>query len=264
MKSRQAYVLLKEGPHYRRDAVAAGLRTLGYHVQFGLPCSPTRDDVLVVWNRYGSSDVAARMFPGPVFVMENGYLGHDFLGDKWYSLSLTNHNGAGEWLPDGPERWDSFKVSLSAWNVNAGGPIVVLAQRGIGAPGLASPQGWERAARDRMAKSSRCRAGEIIIRPHPGKAQTREPLGRVLKGASVVWTWGSGAAVKALMYGYPVIYDCPTWIGRGASTFADHWLSGQPLRVSQRDRRQMFERLAWAMWRVDEIATGWPFRRLGA
>jgi hypothetical protein len=63
-----------------------------------------------------------------------------------------------------------------------------------------------------------------------------------------VITWGSGAAVRALLRGIPVESHMPNWIAAQDNTDAG--------------RLAMFRRLAWANWRLSEIADGVPFRRL--
>jgi hypothetical protein len=63
-----------------------------------------------------------------------------------------------------------------------------------------------------------------------------------------VVTWGSGAAIKALQWGIPVVSEMPDWIGEQDNTDAG--------------RLEMFRRLAWAQWTMEEIAHGEPFARL--
>jgi len=61
-------------------------------------------------------------------------------------------------------------------------------------------------------------------------------------------TWGSGAAVKALTWGIHVESHMPNWIGEQDNTDAG--------------RLEMFRRLAWAQWTLDEIEDGTAFRHL--
>lgn len=79
-----------------------------------------------------------------------------------------------------------------------------------------------------------------------------------LANAWAVATWGSGAALKALLMGVPVFHAFPQWIGKAAA---------RPFRCPIEepfldDRLPMFRRLAWAIWSADEIARGEPFRCL--
>ena len=85
------------------------------------------------------------------------------------------------------------------------------------------------------------------IRKHPG-TRACTPLEHDLRKCGRVITWGSGAAIKAMMWGIPVISDMPNWIGEQDNTDAG--------------RLAMFRRLAWAQWTLDEIASGEPFDRL--
>ena len=96
------------------------------------------------------------------------------------------------------------------------------------------PSDWPRVQRGRL-------------RPHPGKLLGK-PLEDDLAGAGKVVTWGSGAAVKALLMGIPVESHMPRWVAEQDNTEAG--------------RLAMFRRLAWAQWTIDEIASGEPFRRL--
>jgi hypothetical protein len=68
------------------------------------------------------------------------------------------------------------------------------------------------------------------------------------KHAAEVVTWGSGAAVKALLWGIRAESHMPSWIAAQDNTDAG--------------RLAMFRRLAWAQWRMSEIANGEAIRRL--
>lgn len=238
-----AWLALREAVHYRREAFCAGLESLGYTIQPGATRAPGRDDVLVVWNRYGAKDEAARAFEAagrPVLVAENGYLGNEFAGSRWYAIARTHHNGAGWWPVGSRDRWDALKVPLAPWR-EPSGEIVVLPQRGIGPKGVAMPSDWLARTQERL-KGLRYR-----VRLHPG---TREcvSLEEDLQAASTVITWGSGAALKALTMGIRVRSDMPRWIGEQDNSDAG--------------RLSMFRRLAWAQWTLPEIADGTAFRAL--
>lgn len=83
------------------------------------------------------------------------------------------------------------------------------------------------------------------IRSHPGKHPSK-PLEEDLAQAGRVVTWGSGAAVKALIWGIPVESHMPDWAGG-----QDNTDSG---------RVQMLQRLAWAQFTHAEIASGEAFK----
>lgn len=250
---RRAYCVIRDLPHYRNDAFCRGLKNAGFKVIAGPPCEYRPIDVLVIWNRYDENDrYASRMEAagGTVLVAENGYLGVEWLGDRWYALARNHHNGAGTWEVGGPERWDSLGVELAA--PRKGYEIVVLPSRGIGPAGVKMPENWE--FKTVCAVNGR-------IRPHPGARGDHDTLEADLKHAKAVVTWGSGAALKAMLYGVPVYYDMPNWIGApGATPFSLEAIK----TPSHGDRLACFRRLAWAMWRVGEIESGEPFARLCA
>lgn len=229
----RAWLNLRTESGDRLDAFRAGLAGLGFDVVVGLTFSPGPADVLVTWNRIGEGHHAALKFEGagrPVLVAENGSWGKTFAGDHWLTLARNWHNTAGLFPVGGPERWDGLGVDLAPWR--AGGEVVGLLQRGIGANGM--PMGWQPKGCHR-------------IRKHPGK-RVVTPLEEDLARAGKVITWGSGAAVKALMLGIRVRSHMPQWIAEQDNTDAG--------------RLAMFRQLAWAQWRLPEIATGEPFRRL--
>lgn len=169
-------------------------------------------------------------------VAENAAWGNGFSGESWYSLALNYHNTAGLFPVGGPERWDSLGVELAPWR--DGHEIVILPQRGIGPQAVAMPQAWpEKVRRETGGR----------IRPHPG-TKNATPLEDDLARCRLAVTWGSGAAIKALLMGVKVRSEMPNWIGAQDNT--------------DTGRLEMFRRLAWAQWRLSEIDSGEAFRRL--
>lgn len=166
-----------------------------------------------------------------MLVTENAAWGNGFLGGEWLTLSNGHHNRADGFPEGGPERWDQLGVDLAPWRTE--GEAVILPSRGIGAGGM--PRGW--------GEDMRRRTG-ARLRPHPGRSEAI-PLQRDLARAGKVITWGSGAAIKALLWGIPVESHMPGWIGEQQNTDAS--------------RLAMFRRLAWATWRMEEIASGEAF-----
>lgn len=244
----RALCLIREQPHYRHHAFMRGLKAAGYNTVGTLP-DPKKGDVLVIWNRYGGFDEMARQFEragATVIVAENGYLGVDFNGKRWYALAKTHHNGAGLWNVGGPERWDSLGVDIKPYR-EGGSEVVILPQRGIGPEGVAMPPHWL----DKVKEQGR-------VRPHPGMNKC-VPLEDDLKDAKAVITWGSGAALKALLLGIPVFYAMRGWIGAGGATKLELANFTEPQRP---ERLAMFRRLAWAMWTVEEIESGEAFKWL--
>ncbi len=209
---------------------AEGFRLHGYEVCHGLTLAPKEGDVLCSWNLIGTAQGAAERFQAQgcrVLVTENATWGNGFAGDRWLTIARDRHNTAGKFPVGGPERWDLLGVELEPWR-REGGETVGLTQRGIGPAGTAMPRYWMPPKCDR-------------IRPHPGR-NAAKPLAEDLAKASKVVTWGSGAAVQALMWGIRVESHMPGWIAGQDNTDAG--------------RLKMFRALAFAQWRWSEIDNG--------
>lgn len=248
----RALSLLRDSTHYRADAFRAGLTAQRFDVVESLP-DPRPGDLLLSWNRSGARHVLAQRFEAAgarVVVAENGYLGKAWLGRKWFALALGHHCGLGRWPDGGPQRWDALGFELEPWR-SGGTQTLVLEQRGIGEPGIASPGGWA----ENMARRLRGR-----IRRHPGAGPVAVSLRDDLAGVAQVVTWASGAALLALAYGVPVFFDLAGWIGAPAARPVAEFASG-PWR-DDAARLAMFRRLAWAHWTVEEVENGAAFERL--
>lgn len=235
----RAWLNLRRTLPERISIFQEGLERLGYQVMLGVSSEPGKDDVLVTWNRIGQGEHVARQFEArglPVIVAENAAWGNSFAGDHWYSLALNHHNTAGRFPIGGPERWDILGMDLAPWRTS--GETIILPQRGIGHPPVAMPRDWPQSAYRRHGGR---------VRPHPGR-NPGKPLEDDLEGVGLAVTWGSGAAIKALIMGVQVISEMPDWIGTQNNTDAG--------------RLEMFRRLVWAQWRMKEIASGEAFRRL--
>lgn len=260
----RALVLFREGLRDRRDIFCSGLEKLGYRCERAI-LAPARDDVLVIWNRYGTSDYEARKFEAVgarVIVTENGHLGKTWRGGSWYAMALGHHAGAGFWKNGGPQRWDSWAVALEPWRINKG-PLLILAQRGIGEAGIASPPSWAEKTLGRLRENGI----SARIRQHPearGITTPPPPLIDELIDISAVVAWHSAAAANALMLGVPVWYDCPTWLGRDAALPLSALLKNPETEPKRdiADRLNMFRNLAWGMWENEEIARGDPYKHL--
>lgn len=238
--SSRAYLHLRHGVPKRRAAFVAGLQRLGCTVCHELPTEVEAGAVFVTWNRIGAGETWARAFEkqgNKVIVAENASWGNDFLGRHWYHIAANVHNTAGKFPLGGPERWDCLGVALPPFRVASGKPVI-LPQRGIGSPPTRMPANFPRQMMKRY---------DALLRPHPGRRDGK-PLEKDLVDCSRVITWGSGAAIKALMMGIPVESHMPKWIGRQKNT--------------EESRLRMFQKLAWAQWELDEIASGEPFARL--
>lgn len=229
----KAYLNLRHHNSDRAGLFQRGLIRLGYQPVMGLPADqPDDDDLFCTWNRIGQGDVYARRFR-KVLVAENATWGNDFAGGQWLTLCRDQHNLSSSVTDRGHERWDRLGVEPEPFR--ASGETVILCQRGIGAAPVAQPPQWpEQAFRKYGGR----------IRRHPGRFPGK-PLEDDLAHAGKVITWGSGAAVKALLMGIPVTSELPGWIGEQDNTDAG--------------RLAMLRRLAWGQWRHEEIASGEAF-----
>lgn len=236
----RAFINLRYGVPERRSAFLKGLSRLGYVPVDGFPKDNIREgDLLVTWNRIGAGNTWAKKFQKtglPVIVTENSSWGNTFAGQRWYHMASSFHNTAGRFPIGSPDRWKGLNVSLQPWRTT--GDTIILPQRGIGSSPTKMPFSFTNEAR---------RNHKGRIRKHPGQRKVA-PLKDDLEGCQEAITWGSGAAIIALTLGVRVISYMPNWIGEQDNT--------------DEGRLAMFERLAWAQWTLDEIATGKPFARL--
>jgi hypothetical protein len=253
-----AVCLIRTNVHYRHDAFVNGLAAAGYTVRIKPIQNISRDDILVIWNRgqqFRYESTRHEKAGSRIIVAENGYTdAHDGDGHQWFSLALDHHNGCGTWWQGETPRFPLMRQNLRPWRAE-GEFILALPQRGIGAPGVAMPASWPRLVVERLKKLTR---REIRVRPHPGLKSLAKPLAPALAGCHAVVTWGSGAAIKAIMHGVPAFYELPGWIGAPAARFGFDTIENPFLG----DRGPMLERLAWSQWTVAEIASGEAIRTL--
>ena len=267
-----ASLLVRNLPHYRRDAFERGLRQAGFAIAGAVSPRPSPHDVLVIWNRHGQNHVNALRYEAAgaaVIVAENGYID---MADarKTFALALNHHNGAGMWPEGAQKRAPLLGVRPAPWRGNGQeGPILLLPQRGIGEPGVAMPLDWEAQVRGRLRRAM-IQTREIRTRWHPngrplGQAYsgpapkgTGPTLEEELAGVGLCVTWASGAGIKALIIGVPVIFELASWVGGMGGSYG----TGTLYEPRLGNREAMLERLAWAQWSVDEVETGEPFRRL--
>lgn len=257
-----AWVAVREQPHYRREAFVAGLKRIGCKVTAEQYRAPERCDestVYVCWNRYGHTHqigLRVEAAGGRVIVAENGYLGRDAEDRQLYALALHGHNGSGTWPEGGPERFGSLGIDLKPWRAS-GDKVVIRGQRGIGAPDMASPPDWH----GKLAAHLRgATARPIEVVPHPGNGAERDRSHEdYLQKAHALAIWSSSVGVKALALGVPVFYAAPHWICEGAARRIDEL--EMPL-MDDELRLTALRRMAWAQWSVDEITSGEPFKAL--
>jgi hypothetical protein len=259
MKRPIAYLLIRSLPHYRRDAFKSGFKRLGYNVLTSAPPSKPGDrDILIIWNRYGVMDTYAKRF-NTVIVVENGYIP---MRDtrKTFSIALDYHNGAGRWYVGDVPRLHLLDIDIKPWKVTDGGDVVLLPQRGVGVPGVAMPGQWVYDVKKRL-QAVGVPPESIYTRPHPGNVVDPRrvvPIELDMRRAGVAVTWASGAGLRALIEGVPVVHEFDRWIGADAASFGLREVH-LPLMP---DRAAMLERVAWAQWSVEEVQSGLPFEGL--
>lgn len=240
-----AYLYLRHKTDSRYQLFSQGLKKHGFSVVDGLPPSnPGPEDIFVTWNRLSAANAIALQFEArgqTVLVAENCSLGNDFNGEKWFHVTRTRHNTAGLYPVGGTDRWDDLAMELKPFRDASQFPeTVILPQRGIGSPPTVMPRYWPQ-------KALKHYGGRV--RAHPGKNEKNIiSLEKDLKRCGKVVVWGSGAGIKALTMGIPVVSEMPDWIGQQDNTEAG--------------RLRMFRELIWAQWRHEEIQSGFCFERL--
>lgn len=259
----KVWCLIREQPHYRRDAFVAGLEAAGWPVECRNPGTFGPDDMVVIWNRYGRFATAAEACEGAggkALIVENGYMGRDQKDLQFYAIAEGGHMGSGRWHVGGPERWEALGFELAPWRKD-GGHVLVCAQRGIGSPLMASPPGWhDKAAAELATYTSR----EIRVRLHPKDKRNPSPAGGPsladdLAGAWVCVVWSSASAIQALVAGIPAIHAAPHHVAALAMGNRLAQVEDPPMG----DRVPGLVAMAWAQWSVDEIGAGAPFRHNG-
>lgn len=247
-----ATCLFTNRDYYRRDEFLTGLKRHGFETTVIKPKRVREGDVLLIWNRSRNNDQAALHWEkngGKVVVAENGYLGQPQGGGKFYALALDQHNGAGRWYVGDKQRFD---IPDEPWR-KRGGHILVLPQRGIGAPRVRMPSAWKTEIMRRLAQIT---DREIRLRLHPGHKKT-DPKPDLINCHAAV-TWGSGAGIKAIREGVPVFRELHNWIGQCASLPL-----GTDLEVCHTpDRSELWRRISWAQWSLPEISSGEAYDRL--
>jgi hypothetical protein len=236
--TKTAWLNLRYTVPERREAFTKGLQRLGYNIREGSNAIPKTGDIFVTWNRIGAADNTARDFQAqglPVIVAENASWGNDFAGKQWYTLARNYHNTAYQYPIGDLWRWDNLGIELMPFKKN-NSSVIILPQRGIGSPPTVMPQQWATKAQSKYGGT---------IRNHPGRNKNIVTLEQELQNYGTAITWGSGAAIKALMMGLKVKSEMPNWIGEQDNT--------------EQGRLAMFRKLAWANWELNEIKDGTAF-----
>lgn len=257
-----AYVHLPIHVGERREAFINGFAKLGFNVHQHQPHGPMNpQDVAVVWNLTGRSNQSADMAAaggGALLVTENGY--YDGNGQKAYALALDGHNGSGRWFAGDRHRLDRLNIDFKPLRPNpTSGRVLVAAQRGIGSQRMRSPYDFDQRIRSEIESRQQGRF-EVRVREHPGRHQPQRPLAEDLQETDALVVWSSNCATSALIEGIPTYYCAPTIVTANA---ARQFHKGFPVEpTTEETRQEVFQRMAWAQWFLDEIESGEAFDTL--
>lgn len=229
-------------PHF-----GIGLKKLGFELAERPKNLPTKDDVLVLWNRLPTVDADAKRYEDAgahVIVCEHGWIKPEGL----YAICRNHHNGYGSWHVGPRSRWPGFGIAAKPWRTK-GEHILVIPQRGMGVPPVAMPRNWLEDVLPRLiaATDRPIRVRHAVDRIHPLEPEFED--------AHAIVTWASGAGIKAIVAGYPVFYEMPAWIGSLAAIQGLNNLEHPYLG----ERNTLFHNMSWALWTPEEIERGEPF-----
>lgn len=224
-------------------ALRRGLERLGYEIG-----SQENSDVLVTWTPWKRSirEIWADRFRAngrPVIVCENGWLS-PIRNIRYFQLALDSWNGEGTFPAGDATRWRTWLQQVKQWK-RSGEHTLVIGQRGHPEDRRTAPPNW--------LENVTISSDLPVVRRFKG---CMVPLEDQLALARECHVWSSAVAHKALLMGVPVIQHGPTLMGQALTS-----KPGDPLKFGT-GRRQEFERLAWAQWNEEELATGEPLRRL--
>jgi hypothetical protein len=259
----KAYVHLRDGPHYRKQAFITGFARLGFSVVQGQPEHPMQPgDVGLIWNKTARSQQTVKMAQiggCPVMVAENGYVGKDAQGIQPYALALDGHNGSGRWHAPNSSRMEALHLDLKPLKdpLPFQSNILVADQRGIGSDLMRSPPRFGASA----VATLQSRGFSAHLRPHPGRNTPATTLVDDLANCAALVVWSSNCATTAIIAGLPVYYAAPTMACTPAVVPFNHGL-GIGALPSEADRLQGLTKMAWAQWFISEITSGEPLKLL--
>jgi hypothetical protein len=111
-----------------------------------------------------------------------------------------------------------------------------------------------------MKRLTQITSRSIKYRQHPGNNDKEIGLDKALDECYALVVWSSSEAGRALLRGYPCFYEAPNHVCELAMKRGIDEIE-YPLR-NNIARERAFNKLAWAQWSVDEIASGEPFKLL--
>jgi hypothetical protein len=197
-------------------------------------------------------------------VMERAYFNDRF---EWYSLGYDGLNGRADFCNDGMpgDRWKAHGPGLKPWRDPGTGSVVVVMGQVPGDAALAhvNYRRWQ----ERAVIDARKYGLPIVFRQHPHRAartdgtHLRVALSKVsleedLARAAVVVTLNSNSGVDAVLAGVPTVTSDP---GAMARKVTAHTIG----EISRPPREQWAADLAYAQWKLDEIASGEAWAHIG-
>jgi hypothetical protein len=249
----------------RHEALKTGLRRAGYTVREGVGAPSDERDLLITWTVHrGFKQQARDQFEaagGRVVVAEEAHIQHLRNGpypyDQYFSLCLHDHQYG--WPVGGPERWASWNLEIASWRRD-GGRVLVREQRGIGSARMASPPGWHTTTARAL---TRLTARPVEIVSHPKSLRRRglpvHSNGELFADSWCVVVWASHMGTEALLHGVPVV-ACAPWFF--LSPACGRRLEDVDAPAMPDNRKEAFERFAWAQWAMSEITSGEAFAHL--
>lgn len=237
---------------HKEELFKAGAQAAGFEVVANLE-NPEPGDILMVWNTKNRYLPIMQLFKtagAKVVVTENGYIGSDGEGKRLLAMSLDAHAGRGKWNIGQERRYLKQNFMIHDWR-EPGEEVIILAQRGIGE---ARDSAWAHSMGRELGRHTR---RKIIVRDHPGKNHSSDPIEKALDNAYCAVTWSSGAGIKALAYGVPVLYFMPGWIGGRAAAFGPQFEN-----LYRGERETLFHAVGWAQWEQEEVRSGAALRAL--
>ena len=261
MKKGKAVLIIRQKEGHQItwiDAFAEGLKRHGWQVK--VETGYELADLVVIWGTR-KRDIIGRTKAdgGEICILERGYLGDRFF---WTSVSFGGGlNGRGEFRRpddyDGRRFYRRFGDLMRPWHQPEGGYALLIGQ----VPGDMSLQhvnieSWY----SKTARALEAAGWNVLFREHPlagrrggtrasGLKRVDGSLEDAMRGARLVVTYNSNAAVEAALFGRPVIAMDE---GSMAWQVAGHEIG----EIIMPYRADWAARLAWCQWSDAEMRSG--------
>lgn len=243
-----------------------------------------KDDILIIWNRHNDQDNVAKRFEAvgaKVFAIENPYIKTKDHKD-WISVGIGYHNNL-DYAPkllDNGERFAQLGIEIKPWR-QSGKHILFptqaknFNQAGLGWKDYAIPQGADESILKKIRKIT---DRKIVFRLSPKSMNvpiSTENIGKnievsnnefnrcsVNKDLENAWAtclWTSNAATESLLMGIPVFVCGP---GVYMKDVCNMNLNDIENPIMPDNRLQLFNRMAWAQYNINEVESGFMFNCL--